>query len=330
LDLMSKSEKRPKDFGLKVREHPGAMIITSKNKIGFSESEVRSQSLWGQVQRRFSFYSSSEINSKNLKYAEKFVQELFVQSSEDGSHQNDDSKPYVFSNVEYSKLIDFIRNVNLPEDDTGNNALIHHLEGMYKAGLPKVKVALYTQQGSSKTKWEEKLSIEDRNFINNKISFCSKKIVMPKRAMKFVDGKTYQIPSVNLANSDDEKIFLSAEAINKIKKQKGDTMPVSFDYIASEERDFPGLIIYLFAVAYKEPWGELANNEKQIVKLGHGQNPTIGYTVSLPRAEEIKNKSQVEIKEIIKNTKHSYLLNKVQKRLKSIFDYNESYEEDDD
>ena len=88
------------------------IFFTSKNKIGFSASEVRSQSLWGQVQRRFSFRSSAEINDNNLRYAEKFVQELFDQLPNQTDIPNDGIKPYIFSNVEYSKLIDFIRNIN--------------------------------------------------------------------------------------------------------------------------------------------------------------------------------------------------------------------------
>lgn len=328
LDLMSKSEKRPKDFGLKVREHPGAMIVTSKNKIGFSESEVRSQSLWGQVQRRFSFYSSKEINENNLKYAERFINSISDKCSNQQSPTKDDLGPIIFTNIEYSKLIDFIRNVNLPQDDVGNDALIHHLEGMQKAGLPNPKVALFNQSSSSKTQWEDGLSQEDKDFINGKITFCSRNIVMPKRAMRF-DGTLYQIPSVNLGNSDDEKIFLSSSAITKVKSLKQDSKPVSFDYIASEERDYPGLIIYLFAVAYKQPWGKPINNQEQVVRLGHGHMPTLGYSISLPRTEEIKNKTQAEIKEIINNTKHSYLLNKVQKRLKSLLDYTENYEYDE-
>lgn len=330
LDLMSKAEKRPKDFGLKVREHSGAMIITAKNKIGASESEVRSQSLWGQVQRRFRFYSSEEINNKNLKYAENFVQKLFERTKDYAGTFNNDGKPYIFSDVEYSELINFIRDINLPEDDVGNTALIHHLEGMERAGLPKVKVALFNQKSRGSTGWEEGLSDpEDKNFINNDFSFCSKKVVMPKRAMKFTGGNLYEIPSVHLGNSDDEKIFLSEEAINEVKKTKKN--PVSFDYIASDERDFPGLIIYLFAVAYEVPRGTKPDNvDKPIkAKLGHGRSPTLGYCISLPRSEEIKGKSQNDIKKIMKDTKYSYLINKVQQRNRSIFGYTEKYDGDE-
>ena len=335
LDLMSKAEKRPKDFGLKVREHPGAMIITAKNKVGSAESEIRSQDLWGQVQRRFRFNASKDINDRNVKYTEKFVQNMFDKtSSYDSKSNHNDGKPYVFSDVEYSDLIDFIKNIDLPEDDIGNTALINHLLEMEKAGLSKAKVALFTQGSPGKVEWDKPvygLSNDEREFINTPFSFCSKKIVMPKRAMKFVDGKIFEIPSVHLGNSDDEKIFLSSEAINKVKElSTSKKKPVSFDYIASEERDFPGLIIYLFAVAYKEPWWAGTSGIESSVQLGHGLSPTLGYCISLPRSEEIKvhGMSQKEIKALVRNTRHSYQINKVQQRLKSTLAYTESIEDE--
>jgi len=328
LDLMAKAEKRPKDFGLKVREHPGAMIITAKNKIGAAESETRSQSLWGQVQRRFRFNSSMEINERNLRYTESFIDKLLIQTPDYASRPNDnDGKPFVFSNVEYLDLIDFIKNIDLPEDDVGNAALIHHLDAMQKAGLPKVKVSLFNQPNIGKTKWEEKLTQDERGFIDKRFSFCSKDIVMPKRAMRF-EGKFFEIPSVHLGNSDDEKIFLSSEAIDNVKALHDGKKPVSFDYIASEERDCPGLIIYLFAVAYKQPWSTNADDNKQTVQLGHGHTPTLGFCISLPRSEEIKGMTKDEIKDIVKRSKHSYQINKVQQRIKAVLNYTESIEDE--
>ena len=329
LQLMSKSQKRPSDFGLKVREHPGAMLITAKNKIGYAHSEVRSQSLWGQVQRRFTFHSSKEKNERSVTYAEQFVQNLFDKTSKYKNTPCNGGMPFIFEGVEYSELINFIENIDLPEDDLGNDALINHLKGMQKAGLPKVKVALYTQPNFGTTKWEKRLTNpDDLKFINTELSFCSKNIVMPKRALKLVSGDLYRSPNTQLGNSDDEKMFLSPSGVERVKENSGGNKLYSFDYIASPERDFPGLIIYLFSIAIKKPWGKLSENTK--IELGHGHNPTLGYSISLPRVEEIKDKTKQEIKQIIRDTKHSYLLNKVQIRHKDILDYAENYDDDDE
>lgn len=322
LDLMSKREERPSEFGLKVREHPGAMVITAKNKMGASESDVRSQDLWGQIQRRFKFREASEINAKNLDYAEGFLSKLILDGKVDDQLTIDEL--VVISDVDYDDVISFIKNIDLPEDDVGNQALINHLIKMEKAGLKKVKVCLFNQSTSRTPGWESLLLDEDKIFINDPFSFCGVNIKLPKRAMNFKDGN-YYIPSVQLGNPDDEKVFLSDTAKQSVIDSV-DIKPVSFDYICSEERDFPALIIYLFAVANVSPFPYKKDNNST-VKLAHGCSPTLGYSLSLPRPDHLKGKTSKEIQDLIKKTRHSYQVNKIQSQLKLIADYDD-YEDE--
>ena len=323
LDLMSKREERPSEFGLKVREHPGAMVITAKNKMGASESDVRSQDLWGQIQRRFKFRESIDVNKKNIDYTEGFLSKLILEGKVDNQLSID--KHIVMSDVDYDDVISFIRNIDLPEDDVGNQALINHLIKMEKAGLKKVKVCLFNQSASRNTGWEKDwLEEDDKKFINAPFSFCEVDIKLPKRAMNFKDGN-YYIPSVQLGNPDDEKVFLSDTAKQAVIDSL-DKKPVSFDYMCSEERDFPALIIYLFAVANVTPFPYKKENTST-VKLIHGHSPTLGYSLSLPRPDYLKGMSSKQIQELIKKTRHSYQVNKIQSQLKLIADYDD-YEDE--
>jgi len=332
LELMSKREARPKDFGLKVREHPGAMIITAKNKIGWSDTTVRSQDLWGQVQRRFRFRPDKECNLRNLEYARGFVGALI----KEGKNVVDDEETgaLVIENVEYSRLIDFIHNMDLPEDDLGNRALVNHLKKMDEMGLPRPKVAVFNQRNARKVKWAKFLSEEDEAFINSPAyEFLSgqKKVQLAKRRMlRDADNGNYKVPSVRLGNSDDEKLFISKNARDTVSEKSRIKKPVSWDYICSEDRDAPGLLIYLFAVAVG-PTGDLdklSDEDKASFQLGHGHVPTIGYTVSLPRSENLKGKTSAEIAKIVKETKHSYRVGKVWKELQKVSAY-EDYEDDE-
>lgn len=325
LDLMSKREERPRYFGLKVREHPGAMVITAKNKMGYSESEVRTQDLWGQVQRRFKFREHSSVNDKNISYSENFIKKLFDENKVDKNLTKGANSPVVFSDVEYCNVIDFIRNIDLPEDDVGNSALINQLRKMEKSGLKKFKVCLFNQKERREPRWFKKLSLDEQEFINKSYNFSGEDINLPKRAMNLKDGN-FLIPSVNLANPDDEKVFISGEGREVVAKSVGNKKPVSFDYMSSEERDFPALIIYLFAVAHvSSPFPFKEGLSK--VKLAHGYSPTLGYSLSINRSDNLKGKSQKEINELIKNTRHSYHINKVQSQLKLIADY-EDYDDE--
>ena len=133
----------------------------------------------------------------------------------------------------------------------------------------------------------------------------------------------YKVKSVHLGNSDDKKLFLSKTERAIVSESVAPKNPVSFDYLCSDERDYPGLIIYLFAVAVRP-----ANEREGLIKLGHGLMPTVGFTISLPRAEHHKGKTNKEIQALIKQTKHSYQVNKVHSQLQELCGY-EDYEDDE-
>ena len=322
LDLMARRGDRPSEFGLKVREHPGAMIITAKNKIGAGTSEVIKQDLWGQIQRRFKFKESNEVNNKNLVYAEKFINCLLKNGQRDEDISKlVDGEPIVFSDVSYNEVIDFIENIDLPEDDIGNRAVISHLKSMEKKGLKNPKVCLFNQKDTRKPVWWDLLKDEDKLFCDKKFPFSNQNITLPKRGMNFKDG-CYYIPSVQLGNPDDEKVFVRDEQLvkNSVKKK-----PVNFDYLCSEKRDFPGLIIYLFSVAHVSPFPFNKSNNSKVV-LAHGHKPTLGYTLSFPRIDKLKGLTQKELIELNKTTKHEYKVNKIQSQLRELADYDD-YEE---
>jgi hypothetical protein len=311
----------PKDFGLKVREHPGAMIITAKNKMGASISETRTQDLWGQILRRFRFKNDKDSNESNLKYADKFIRKL-SKNSINKTDNADQYTPIIMSEVDYQDVIEFIKKIDLPEDDIGNKALIHQLTAMMKdTSIPKFKVALFNQKTIGKTSWEDDLSEEsEKLFLKNSYpySFAGHKINMPKRLLNS-NGKMFSKPSINLGNSDDEKIFLSDKSRATIKGKK--PKAVSYDYIASPDRAYPTLIIYLFAVAIRKKQNNKTVENKYT--LGHGLSPTLGFTIAIPRPEHLKGKTSAELKDLIKETKYSYKLNKVAQRLNIVEEYND-------
>jgi len=326
LGIMRDRGQTPKEFGLKVREHPGAMIITAKNKMGASISETRSQDLWGQILRRFRFKSDVKSNDFNLKYAEEFINKLTASRlNKDNQGQclipkDENTEAIILSEVDYEDVINFILKIDLPEDDVGNKALIHQLTGMKgDVSLPKFKVALFNQRSRGKPTWEKDIDKDlEKEFINSDYLFSGKNITMPKRLLNS-NGKTFSKPSINLGNSDDEKIFLSDSVRKRIKSKKNNA--ASYDYIAAPERDYPTLIIYLFAVAIKD--FEKSTSNKEVFKLGHGLKPTLGYTIAIPRPEHLKGKTQAEVKTLLKNTKYSYQLNKIAQRIDIVEEYSD-------
>jgi hypothetical protein len=326
LGIMRDRELTPKEFGLKVREHPGAMIITAKNKMGASVSETRSQDLWGQILRRFRFKSDKSSNDFNIKYAKEFVTNLSntragkTYNGEPLVCKDEKSGSTILSEVDYEDIINFISKIDLPEDEVGDKALIHQLKGMMQDDtVPKFKVAIFNQKSRGEPAWEKNIKNDSEiNFINTDYPFADLNITMPKRLLNS-NGKYLYKPSVNLGNSDDEKIFLKEKIRDKIKSIKKNS--ASYDYIAAPERDYPTLIIYLFAVAIRDLKEQPKTEES--FKLGHGLSPTLGYTIAIPRPEHLKGKTQGEVKKLIKKTKYSYQLNKIAQRLDIVEEYSD-------
>jgi hypothetical protein len=307
------------------------MIITDRNKIGWSATPDRSQDLWGQVQRRFRFRAEEDVNLRNLEYARGFVSSLIRDGN--SNHKDDDTGALVIEGVAYSRLIEFINEMDLPEDDLGNQALTNHLRKMDDMGLARPKVVIFNQTSSRQVGWTKYLNKADRDFINGpRYPFLSDLEVQlaKRRVIQDTGNGNYKVRSVLLGNSDDEKLFISKTARDAVREDLKGKKPISFDYICSDERDTPGLLIYLFAVAVgpDKSLGKFSDEDKALLRLGHGHVPTIGYTVSLPRPENLKGKTSKEIAKIVKKTKHSYQVGKVWSQLQEMSAY-EGYEEDE-
>jgi hypothetical protein len=323
LDLMSRAEKKPKDFGLKVRDHPGAMVVTAKNKMSTAETEIRSQSMWGQILKRFRFRKDDIINKKNLSFTDNFVSE--VKSLATKEYRVKDVGPIIFEGVPYSKLIEYIQGMDLVEDGLGDAALIRQLKQMESAGLPLPKVCLMNQSGKGTLPtWLDKLSKGDQEFIGStQVIAGYSHINLLKRTMND-DGANFSSRSLNLGNSDDEKLFLDETERRRIKDEIG--KPASIHYLASAERTFPALIIYPFALVVKTPYGAKKHEEYE-VSLGHGTCVSIGYSISIPRPESLRNMDPKELKNLLAGTRHSYQVNKV---YQAEFNQRDMFESDED
>jgi hypothetical protein len=315
LELMAERQERPKDFGLKVREHPGAMLITAKNKIGWGRSQTISQDLWGQTQRRFEFYDDPLRNSTNVDYTKIFLEGLLAQQ---GAEITPDKKSgsILISNVSYKNLIDYVKAIDLPEDDVGNSALINQLIAMDEAGISKPKVLLFNQNTSASPQWFKDLSSADRDFLDTPYTVAGQKIILPRRTMSLDKGR-FRVRSVHLGNSDDERLFLSPEHQKDIREDKSPKKPVDHDYIASEHRDFAGLKIYFFGISQRRE-----SDDSNPPNLIHGHEATLGYTLSFPRPEKLRGeKTAKEIRALVKTTRHSYYLNKIHAKNKDLGAY---------
>ena len=218
--------------------------------------------------------------------------------------------------MSYKNLIDYVKAIDLPEDDLGNSALINQLIAMDEAGISKPKVLLFNQNTSASPQWFKDLSSADRDFLDTPYTVAGQKIILPRRTMSLDKGR-FRVRSVHLGNSDDERLFLSPEHQKDIREDKSPKKPVDHDYIASEHRDFAGLKIYFFGISQRRE-----SDDSNPPNLIHGHEATLGYTLSFPRPEKLRGeKTAKEIRALVKTTRHSYYLNKIHAKNKDLGAY---------
>jgi hypothetical protein len=308
LDRMSLQNKTPRDFGLKVREHPGSLMPTAKTKIGFAESYQIKFDLWGSRQRRFRFKESLDTNNLNLKYAEEFI---------NGLKQDPiiNAKGIVYDDVPYEEVIKLIENLDILEDDLGNTALINHINLCRDNNLPKFKIAIYTIANQGAKNW-----MKDPRFLDIRVpksySIGGHNISLPIRSVELRNA-CYSSPRSELGGKTDESVFLDDKEINLISEIESD--PINKDFITSPHRQFPALILYFFALTEIKPFGKLSTpHEITEINVPFGNLPVVGYSISFPDINNLKEIDKEEVKSKTENL--AYLVNKKGTQLEMDFE----------
>ena len=318
LGRMSEQRKTPSEFGLKVREHPGALLITAKQKMNAAHSHTRSLDLAGRRLRKYEFYVSDKINLQNMDATRSLISRLI----DTGLHRYDsEDGSTVFYDVEHAIIKEFISNTKYVEGEVSDALLLQYISKLEKLGLPKFTVCIKNINKEIQTWWSQKPIQEGDPELPSVISLDSRlPVINPskRKLLKSASGNTVCWERQEIGDKHDEKYFLHEP--DKATKESD-----SFYYIRNSERNQPGLIIYTLAV------GTLPKNAKKdddiILGVPH-KDPTISYSISFPVHENLKGKSKREIDRISRDTKVSYVVNQIWK------DLNENlvmeYEEDDE
>ncbi|GHF88137.1 Z1 domain-containing protein [Thalassotalea marina] len=318
LERMSEQKKTPGEFGLKVREHPGALLITAKQKMNAAHSHTRSLDLAGRRLRKYEFYVSDENNLNNLNVTRNLINRLFDEgvnqySAADGST--------IFYDVDHSVIKDFISDTKYVEGEVTDDLLLQYISKLEKSGLPKFTVCIKNIKNEKNLWWSQKQVQDGDPELPSIISLDHRlpQIKPSKRKLlASVSGNTVCWERQEIGDKHDERYFL----------QDPDNAPEEsnpFYYITNPERNQPGLIIYTLSI------GTLPKNAKkggdEILGVPH-KDPTISYSVSFPLLENLKGKSKREIDRLSRETKVSYVVNQIWKALNE--DLVLEYEDDDE
>ena len=317
LQRMKDQEKTPSDFGLQIRTHPGALMVTARNKRGTGEERLLKLDLWAKRIRRFIFEDDAK-NNQNFELIDKFLKSLEFSSERD-------KEDFIFKDVKHEKVVELIEQLDLLPDHIPNDVLIDFIKNnMEKNNVSNFRVTVMHVKKNTNTAWMEKTQFNDSCEVGGY------PFKVPRRKMES-DGVKISNPKSELGNNDDEKLLFNKNDREEIKNSLNFKPDKNDSYVFTEKRNFPGLIIYLFNVRILTPfesklWGDNLSNLEVTQPF---TKPAVGISISFPQYEFGINGLQDsdQIKAYEESTK-IYTQNH-QRQLEMQFDLNASTYDDD-
>jgi len=306
LIIMKEAGRTPDDFGLKVRDHPGALMITAANKRKNAFERNVYMDMWGQTVRRMRINSNPQINSDNLIHTENFIQSLKDESI--NSRIDEKSKSLLFDDVSHEAVLNYINKLEF-KPDTNPNELVHtYIQKMQDGGMPNFKVCVFNNKNQGNTDWANK-EVGNSMILDGKeplktYNFLGQSFNLKLRTLK-KNGDEFKSSHSNLGDPKDESIYLKNETTKKIIATH--TNPGSFHFIKAQERDFPTLNIYLLSIGIKEDIDELHEGK---IKIPFPDKPAVVYSISFPLLDNQKAETLSSIKKENKKTLEAYVVTK--------------------
>lgn len=285
LRTMAAASATPKEFGLKVRSHPAALIVTARNKFGTAEKLRVAVGLSNHFVETSRLKSDKESLESNRKTAIRFVESL---RKENLAPENAEiiSMGRLLRNVPAKFIISFIRD------------FVHHPIS-YLTNPGPVCDYIEERLGDNLEHWDVLFtgisSGGPKNLVDNSLGFeinCQRRKAGPHE-----DENTLVISNKQRVSSRGvEKAGLSKQEIHEAEENYNGKINFP-DRIYRAVRKFPLFIIHMLAIGEKD---EDLSRKK----------PVVAWSISFPRSN-------------IKETTVEYLVNTVWIKEKSLFELGE-------
>jgi len=218
-DYMFLLKKTPKEFGLKVRTHPGVLKITAANKFRYKKIMYLSYS--GELEQTYLFKVDNNRFKKNFEATNELIASLEKPIEK---RLNDFSKKqkYVWSGENNFNLITtFLQKYKIGEEVIDTNKMVDYIFAQTKKGnLVNWTVALIN---NSTAKPDEEFSF---NSLTEKVGLVDRTNISQ-------DLMVYEVTKFNITDQKHETIDLSALEINEALTQ------TKADYVSEGKKEVP-------------------------------------------------------------------------------------------
>jgi len=268
--LMEKAKKTPKEFGLKIRNHPSTLMITARNKMG-SAAKVKTK-----VDLSEKFIETHRLNKdkssrdKNL-YAVKEIASFLNANS---AHEKINNS-YLFRDISSTEILKFLRSFQyhegwLPTFPTVNT----HIRDRIPNELDYWDVCFFSTGPKNK------------GLIYDGLGFaihCQRRTIIPGDDIS-IGGRNQKVSG----NDSVQKIGLTEDDLKRADEIQKDTLKdngknIGIGLAYRRARSKPLLLIHLLELVSED------TSEKKILYT----DPVAAWSISWP-ATEINKESDVE------------------------------------
>lgn len=199
---MEKAKLTPKEFGLRVRSHPTALIVTARNKMRSGRNIPVNISLDGRLAETSLIYSDPEYLAYNMDVLTGTISSAMTHVDAETIKLG-----YLWREVPSTVVQAAIMNYrNHPANMlTYPEPLVEHLRKLSSEGMEKCDILL--RSVSEKTA--------------DKISICNFEVWLPERNVAVFDDTKIEFSKRRVASKGDENAGISDDEIKRIKKQYG-------------------------------------------------------------------------------------------------------------
>lgn len=217
-DYMFLLKKTPKEFGLKVRTHPGVLKITAANKFRYKKIMFLSYS--GELEQTYQFRIDKGIFKKNFDAVIELISDLGKPSIPQ-NNLNSNQKYIWKTENNFNTIVSFLSKYKIGQEVIDTNKIIDYINAQTKKGnLVNWTVAVIN---NSTAKPEDE-------FV---FSGIADKVGLTNRTNVSTDDNSYEVAKYNITDQRHELIDLTEDEVSVAQRQ------TEADYKEEKKEDSP-------------------------------------------------------------------------------------------
>lgn len=266
---MKNQDKTPEDFGLKIRQDPGNLIITAKNKMRSGRKILCPITISGRMLETARLFDDIDIIKDNNKLCESFLHNVDDSLRESQYCYDSYVNAYIWRNVSKDLIQEFIS---------------QYKSHPWNLNFQALKLSEYIQKNESLSLWDVAIPAGDNKSIPYEISLPKHKICLfgePRKISRDVAFKKMLRVNdhhVRVGAGGCTKIGLDKETIQRLRKSV--KQPTDKTYLIPDRK--PLVLLHLL----RNNNEELQNYPEFIYAIGLGfpggeEEKTAQYVVNL-------------------------------------------------